>query len=135
MESLVALALLGIAFGGISAGLLTTMRTSAGNQQNVAATTALSNVAEQMKALPYTPCATPGQVRDAHAAQHPTPRLGGQDVSVAVASVSYWNTSSRTFAATCTPGADSGSQLVRLEVTVGGTTARGSVVLGDREDP
>ncbi len=135
IESLVALALLGIAFGGISAGLLTTMRTSADNQQNVAATTALSNVAEQLKSLPYTPCASPAQVRDAHAARHPSPQLGGQDVAVVVASVSYWSTTTRSFTASCTPASDSGAQLVRLEVTVGSTTARGSVALGDRGAP
>jgi len=135
LESLIALALLGIAFGGIAAGLLTTMRTSADNQENVAANTALSNVAEQMKAMPYAPCATPADVVSSYSTRHPSERMGGQPVSVAVPTVAYWSTSTRTFAAACTAASDAGSQLVRLEVTVGGVTARGSVVLGNRGQP
>jgi prepilin-type N-terminal cleavage/methylation domain-containing protein len=134
LEALVALALLGIAFGGIAAGLLTTMRASTDNQQNVAANTALSNVAQQMKALAPPVCRDATAFRNDWNAGYGTRTMGGQPITVVVPAVHNWNTGSRTFTA-ATPCQTGSSQLVRLEVTVGGVTARGSVVVGDRVQP
>ena len=145
LEVLVAIVLLGIAFAGIAAGLLTTMSASAGNNGRVTADTALVEVTERLTTSPYVSLAVlcPLAVSGDNCVKNMlvgwpavqadgSYRLGGiasgATYKVAFTSVQYWDMTNRRFTAT-KPATDTGSQLISVKVTAAGSSAPGSVVV------
>ena len=124
VESLTALALLAIVFGGLAAGLLLTMRTSSRNEHDVDATTSLANITEELKSRAYVPCASATSLTTSFAGRS---TAAGRAMAVEVTGVRYWNLTTRSFGTTCPP--DGGSQLVSITVAVGDAVVRGEVVL------
>lgn len=128
VESLTALALLAIVFGGLAAGLLLTMRTSSRNEHDVDAATSLANITEELKSRPYVPCATAPSLTAPFAGRS---TAAGRAMSVEVTGVRYWNLTTRAFGTACPP--DGGSQLVSITVAVSDAVVRGEVVLRNPE--
>ena len=129
LEVLVAIVLLSIAFAGIAAGLLTTMKASAGNDGSVVANSALVEVTEALKSATYIPKARPADLQPAWTG---TRRLannaGSRSYTVTIDAVSYWNPAAQAFT-TAAPAKDGGAELVRVTVTSSGKSASGSVVV------
>lgn len=135
IEALVAVAVLAIAMGGITAGVLVAIRASGDNAARTLAEHALNDITEDLKTAPYAPCASTTKVSTAVAAA--ANKLDNANrFTVRVDSVRYWRSSATpaAFAAgPCTtspgPNRDSGAQRVLLTVTVGRVAVHGGVVL------
>ena len=106
VEILVTVVILGIATSGLSAALLTTVKASNTQRQQVLARAALRSWAEQISAAAYVPCAVPGSFPT------PSPTLPN-GYTAAVTGVYYWNGTS--FAGSC--GTDAGAQALTLRIT------------------
>ena len=129
IEVLVAIVLLSIAFAGIAAGLLTTMKASSQNDGLVVANTALVEVTESLKSSTYVAKARPSDLQPAwSAARHLANNAASRSYTVVIDSVSYWDPSAQAFT-TVVPPKDTGAQLVRVTVTSSGKSASGSVVV------
>lgn len=135
IETLVAVAVLSLSIGGVTAGLLTSIRTSGTNASRSVASTALLAVTEDLKTAPYTPCATVSGLTTAWGGAHELD--DGRSYTVNIVSVKYWRrgvTPGAFEAGTCTTSGatrDGGAQLIALRVTAGGVTAAGTVVVRD----
>jgi len=130
LEVLVAVALVSTVLLGVMAGMLTTVRASGSNSSGVASDAALVSVTERMKSLPYRPC---GGAAPDYEQQLNQPRLhtaAGQEIEVRVEGVEQWQPApANRYAPGCPAGGDRGTQLVRVLVTVGDSSSRGSVVV------
>jgi prepilin-type N-terminal cleavage/methylation domain-containing protein len=124
IESVIAVAVLGIIVSAMVGGMATAIATSALNRQKASANAVMVSAAEVVKHLPYQDCQNPDyQNRDYSTA---IPRPSGWSISIVV---QYWDPSSDPpFRSTCpsssdgdNPGSLFGMQLVTILVTVPGT--------------
>jgi len=134
IEVLVAVAVLAAAMGGITAGMLVSVRASGDNAARSIAVNGLATVTEDLKTATYSPCVTAASLATAVGG---TRQLGdGHRVHVRVESVAYWRNSAtppRFAGGACStapgPTRDGGAQLIGLTVSVGGTRVNGEVVV------
>ncbi|MCC6226646.1 MAG: prepilin-type N-terminal cleavage/methylation domain-containing protein [Microthrixaceae bacterium] len=133
IEVLVAVAVLSLSIGGLTAGMLVSIHTSGDNGGRSLASTGLLAVTEHLKTATYTPCATATALNTAWGGPQTLP--DGRSYEVQILSVQYWRLSTtpgRFEAGSCTTSGatrDGGAQLIQLRVTAAGTTNSGSVVV------
>ena len=137
LEVLVASAVMAPLILAAAVGLMTGMRASANAETAQRLEVALTAATEDVKALAYLPCGTPGEYRDAHdrwfagqelpAAGQAAPAAGGRrEGEPRVIAVHYWDQGTTSYATTCTE--DGGAQRITVEVDLDGRTAAADVV-------
>lgn len=128
VEAIVALMIASMVVLSLAAGLLLVVRATAATSDRQQAQTALGNYTEQLKAVPYQPCAS--------AAEYETimPSNVG-DVALRIVGVRFWQvlpTGDGEFTGSCSPGNDRGAQHLLVEASLGDALLRGHVVKADR---
>lgn len=114
LEVLLAIAIIGIAFAAVLAGLGTAVTTSGINREQADDTAYVRAIAERIEAAPFTSCATASDYELALAGTSMpsgTPAIASPSGSTRSLSVAYWN--GTTFGMPCTPATD----LHRITVT------------------
>lgn len=125
LECVAAIAIVSTLLLGIISGFLTTTTASSRAGDRAAATAALTELAEQLRAIPYRPCSTLAQLRADAAAMRVPPR-----VQLEFGDIAHLRADG-SFGAACT-GGDRGAQRVTLVVSTGAAVVDGEVV---RRDP
>lgn len=120
VETLIAVAILGIGVVTVVGGMMTSITVSDLDRRQAEGQTALRAYAEAVAGDTYTGCAT----------SYPADAFSAPSGWTAAMTVAYWSTATSTFSATC--GTDSGLQ--RVTLTVAATDGRGteSLRLGKR---
>lgn len=108
VEILMAVAIMGICFAAVLAGIATSVRTSAIHRESVFAENYARAIAESIQSQPFIGCA------NTYSTAGVIP--GGSTFSVAPAVVTYWNRVTDTFGPTCVDAALDELQQVTVRV-------------------
>jgi Tfp pilus assembly protein PilV len=111
-------------------GMLTATQASAATEQRQELQIALTTATENLKELPYLPCATGEEYQKAYAAWNEPLAAkvidGAQTAAPAIDPVEYWSRAKAAYQAKCSQ--DDGAQRLTVTVTNGDRMATGTIV-------
>jgi hypothetical protein len=115
-------------------GLMVATRSSDAAETRQELEIALASASEDLKVIPYLPCGTVDDYRDAYRdwlepLGDPVSATSGSTTAV-VTAVSYWNRAKDGYVEAC-KGGDDGAQRLEVTVVANGTSATGTLVKRD----